>query len=143
MGTVTEARAAAILAENFAPWIQDLGLRIDHMGDQSARLRLPMNDRLSREGGTVCGQAMMALADTAMVFAISAALGDYAPMTTVSQNLSFMRPVTDADVIAEARVLKLGRNLVFGEVTLSADGGGEPVAHATTTYALLPPPRPS
>lgn len=140
MAEVTAAAAQAIFAENFAPWVRELGLRVERVDKQAARLRLPFDDRLNREGGTVCGQAMLALADTAMVFAVTGALGEYRPMTTVSQSLSFMRPVSNADVIAEARLLRLGRNLVFGEVTLAAEGDDRPAAHATSTYALLPAP---
>jgi acyl-coenzyme A thioesterase PaaI-like protein len=62
-------------------------------------------------------------------------------MTTVSQSTSFMRATTEGDVILEVTILKLGRQIVFGEVTLYADGEGEgagvPLAHAACTYALL------
>jgi uncharacterized protein (TIGR00369 family) len=71
-----------------------------------------------------------------MVVAISSALGEFRPMTTVSLNVSFMRAVRTGDVLITARVLRLGRNLVFGEVEV-ADEGGKLAAHATTTYALL------
>ncbi|MDJ0948002.1 MAG: PaaI family thioesterase [Alphaproteobacteria bacterium] len=141
MSKLSVAEAQAIFSENFADWVQDLGLKVEAVEDQAATLRLPFNDRLNRQGGTVCGQAMLALADTSMVFAVSAARGSYGPMTTVSQTLSFMRPVANADVLAEAKILRLGRNLAFGEVVLRADGDDRPVAHATSTYALLPPPK--
>jgi uncharacterized protein (TIGR00369 family) len=77
----------------------------------------------------------MAAADTAMIVAISAALGEFRPMTTVSLNISFMRPVRKGDVLVTARVLRMGRNLVFGEVELF-DEEGKMAVHATTTYAL-------
>jgi uncharacterized protein (TIGR00369 family) len=78
----------------------------------------------------------MAAADTAMVVAVSAALGGFRPMTTVSLNISFMRAVRAGDMRVVARVLRQGRNLVFGEVEL-LDESGALAAHATTTYALL------
>ncbi|MCX7893701.1 MAG: PaaI family thioesterase [Burkholderiales bacterium] len=133
---MTPAAADAILAENFAAWVQELGLRVERIGGHEAVLRLPFAPRLVRVGGTVCGQALMAAADTAMVIAISGALGGFRPMATVSQNVSFFRPVADADVLVTARVLKLGKTLVFGEIALRAAGAEADCAHATTTYAL-------
>ena len=89
-------------------------------------------------GGVLCGQTMMAAADTAMVLAVMTQLGGFKPMTTVQLQTSFLRPVAgDGGARASvARVLRMGRKLVFGEVQLlGADG--ELAAHATTTYALL------
>jgi len=129
--------AQRMLGELFAPWVHALGLRVEAVGGGEARLRLPFDPSLSRVGGTVCGQAMMAAADTAMVFAISSQLGGFRPMTTVTLNTSFMRPVADSDVLVVARVLKPGRSLVFGEVELSSAADGRLAAHATTTYALV------
>lgn len=126
-----------VLADNFAPWVQDLGLRVEETGAKHAVLRLPWSDRLAREGGALSGQALMAAADTATVIALSAARGSYGPMTTVQQSTTFQRPVVDADVLVHARVTKLGRSLAFVDVTMTADGAAEPAAHATTVYALL------
>lgn len=129
--------AQRMLGELFAPWVQALGLRVEAVGGGEATLRLPFDPSLSRTGGTVCGQAMMAAADTAMVFAISSQLGGFRPMTTVTLNTSFMRPVSGSDLLVVARVLKPGRSLVFGEVELSSATDGRLAAHATTTYALV------
>jgi acyl-coenzyme A thioesterase PaaI-like protein len=71
-----------------------------------------------------------------MVIAVSAALGGFRPMATVGQTISFLRPVANDDVLVEARVLRLGRTLAFGEISLRAAGSGTLAAHATTTYAL-------
>jgi uncharacterized protein (TIGR00369 family) len=128
--------AQAMLAELFAPWVQDLGLRVSAVGVGEVTLLLPFDARLARVGGTVCGQAMMAAADTAMVLAVSAQLGGFRPMTTVSLTQSFMRPVSGTDLTVRARVLKPGRTLMFGEVEL-AGPDGKLAAHATTTYALV------
>lgn len=131
------AAAQSILAENFAPWVLDLALRVEEVGADRALLRLPFSERLVRVGGTLCGQALMSAADTAMVIALSGAFGGFRPVTTVSQNLSFMRPVAGVDLMVEARVLRLGRTLAFGEVLLRADGDARLAGHATTTYAIL------
>ena len=125
-----------ILADNFAPWVLALGLRVEGCEGGEARLRLPFSPELVRVGGTICGQALMAAADTAMVIAISSALEGFRPMATVSQNTSFLRPISGADVEIVARVLKPGRTLVFGEIEMRAAGDERLSAHVTTTYAL-------
>ncbi len=139
MPSFTVESASRILRDNFAPWILDLGLVIEEVGDSAARLRLPFSARLTRVGGTICGQALMSFADTAMVIAISSASGGFRPMTTVGQTISFMRPVAADDVIAEARVLRLGKTLAFGEVAMRPAEQGGLAAHVTTTYAILGP----
>ena len=127
--------ADAILAANFAPWVRDLGLTVHETGADFATLRLPWSDRLAREGGAMCGQALMAAADTATVIAISSARGGFAPMTTVQLSTTFQRPVLGKDVLVTARLTKLGRSLAFADITMTA--GNTLVAQATTVYALL------
>ncbi|WP_117210168.1 PaaI family thioesterase [Allorhizocola rhizosphaerae] len=125
----------AILKDNFAPWVQELGLTVEETGADFAVLRLPWSDRLAREGGAMCGQAMMAAADTATVIAISAARGGFGPMTTVQLSTTFQRPVFGKDVLVTARLTKSGKSLAFADITLMA--GEAVVAHATTVYAIL------
>jgi uncharacterized protein (TIGR00369 family) len=129
--------AESVLMEMFAPWIQELDIRIDKIEDGEAILRVPTSKRLNREGGTICGQAIMAVADTAMVFAISSALDKFAPMTTVSQSSSFLRAAADKDLISHASIIKMGRTIVYGEVNIYTDTADKPVAHVTSTYMLL------
>ena len=105
------------------------------IGDDSVTLRLPFSGEFRHSGGIICG-LFTAAADTAMVVAISVALGEFRPMTTVSLNTNFMRPVRKGDVLVTARVLRMGRNLVFGEVELF-DEDGKMAVHATSTYALV------
>ena len=133
--TFSAADGNAILKDDFAPWVRDLGLVVEEVGDGRAVLRLPWSDRLAREGGGMCGQALMAAADTATVIAVAAARGAYVPMTTVQQSSTFQRPVVGCDVLVTARITKLGRTLAFADIALTADG--EVAAHATTVYALL------
>ncbi|TAL93627.1 MAG: PaaI family thioesterase [Paraburkholderia sp.] len=125
-----------LLDRVLAPWVRALALTPVKVDDESATLRLPFSGELRHSGGVICGQVFMAAADTAMIVAISAALGGFKPMTTVSLNISFMKAVRKGDVHVTARVLRLGRNLVFGEVELF-DEDGRLAVHATTTYALL------
>ena len=98
--------------------MQSLNLKPLKVAGGEAELLLPFDPGLCRVGGTICGQALMAAADTAMVFAIASQLGEFRPMTTVGQNISFMRPVAAGDVRVVARVLKPGRSLFFGEVEM-------------------------
>ncbi len=142
---IEEARR--VLGEVFAPWVQDLGLsveRLDHAAppgiadwQPGAILRMAFSERLCRHGGIVCGQALMALADTSMVIALLAANRGYRPMTTVDQTTHFMRAVTSSDVLADARVVRLGRTMSFGRVTLSSAGDDKPVAMVSSAFAML------
>jgi uncharacterized protein (TIGR00369 family) len=133
--TLSAADGNAILKDNFAPWVQDLGLVVEETGELSAVLRLPWSARLAREGGALSGQALMAAADTATVIAVSAARGGFVPMTTVQQSSTFQRPVVGTDVTVSARLTKLGRTTAFADITMTANGSL--AAHATTVYALL------
>lgn len=135
--TLTTAEADKILSANFAPWVLELGLTVEALGDDRATLRLPWSDRLSREGGGLSGQALMAAADTATVIAVSAARGAFVPMTTVQQSTSFQRAVAGADVLIEAVLSKLGRRMAFADIAMTDAVSGELAARASTVYALL------
>lgn len=135
--TMTPAEADKILADNFAPWVLDLGLTVESLGDDHAILRLPWSQRLAREGGGLCGQALMAAADTATVIAVCAARGGFAPMTTVQQSTSFQRAVTGSDVLIKAVLTKLGRRMAFADITMTDSASGDLAARASTVYALL------
>ena len=137
-----------VLAEVFAPWVQDLKLSIsgiewappegaDADWQPGAILRMPFSERLCRNGGIVCGQALMAFADTAMVIANLVANRGYRPMTTVDQTTHFMRAATRSDVVADARVVRLGRTMSFGRVTLSSASDNKPVAMVSSAFAML------
>jgi uncharacterized protein (TIGR00369 family) len=133
---MTESAILDLLDRVLAPWVRSLALKPVSVSDESATLRLPFSGELRHSGGVICGQVFMAAADTAMIVAISAALGEFRPMTTVSLNINFMRAVRKGDVLVTARVLRMGRNLVFGEIELH-DEEGKMAVHATTTYALI------
>ncbi|MDP2015989.1 PaaI family thioesterase [Hydrogenophaga sp.] len=126
-----------LLAAWFAPWVQALGLQVESFADGEVILRLPQSDQLSRVGGMLCGQAMMSAADTAMVLAIVTQLGDQRPMTTVQLNTSFLKPLSGQDARITARVIRAGKNLVFGEIDIAGATDGRSVCRASTTYALL------
>ena len=128
----------ALLSDVFAGWVQELGLVVRTADDDGVTLALPVHARHVHAGGVLCGQTLMAAADTALVLAISHRLGGFRPMTTVQLQTSFLRPVpgTVEAVGVTARILKSGRSLVFGEVALTLPDG-ELAAHATSTSVLL------
>ncbi len=132
-----KSHAQALLGEVFAPWIQDLNLRCESVFEHGAEVLMPVDEKLSREGGTVCGQALMALADTATVLAVCAANKSYRPMTTVSQSIDLLRPLSNDDAIARASVTRLGKSMAFIRVDIRAASSGKPVASAQLCYALL------
>ncbi len=135
---VTPEQLQQLLSTMFAPWVQQLDLVVRAVEPDGVMLALPVGAQHVHGGGVLCGQTLMAAADTAMVLAVSAQLGGFRPMTTVQLQTSFLRPVPkDAgEVTVVARVLKPGRQLVFGEVECLLPDG-KLAAHATTTYALL------
>lgn len=131
------ARLQALLTDWFAPWVQQLDLQVMRVARGEVTLRLPASPHLSRIGGMVCGQAMMAAADTAMVLAIVSQLGERQPMTTVQLNTSFLKPLANQDGWVTARVIRAGKSLVFGEIDIVGATDGKSVCRASTTYALL------
>jgi len=128
----------ALLTDMVAPWVTELNLRVIEARPGEVVLALPVAPRHVHGGGVLCGQTMMAAADTAMILAIVSQIGGFKPMTTVQLQTSFLRPIAgdsgEARVIA--RVLRLGKSLAFGEIEVQ-DAAGRLAAHATTTYALL------
>ncbi|MDP2817464.1 MAG: PaaI family thioesterase [Polaromonas sp.] len=127
----------AVLPNYFAPWVQALGLKVEAFDSLGVTLRLPQNPALSRVGGMLCGQAMMAAADTAMVLALINHFGEFRPCTTVQMNSSFLKPLSKQDALIEARVLRAGKSLAFGEIDIRGADDGKSVSRTTTTYALL------
>jgi uncharacterized protein (TIGR00369 family) len=134
-----DAQALQTLADTmFAEWVRQLELRVLQVRLGEVVLALPVTPRHVHGGGVLCGQTMMAAADSAMVLAVASQLGEFRPMTTVQLQTSFLRPIAghggEARVVA--RVLRMGKSLVFGEIEVQ-DAEGRLAAHSTTTYALL------
>jgi acyl-coenzyme A thioesterase PaaI-like protein len=139
---MTPEQLETTLTDNFAPWVLALGLRVlafnDPLSDgQGVTLRLPQSDQLARVGGIACGQALMAAADTAMGLAIARHLGNFKPCTTVQMNTSFLKPLSNQDALVQARVVRAGKALVFGEIDLRGANDGKSVCRVTATWALL------
>jgi acyl-coenzyme A thioesterase PaaI-like protein len=139
--------AGRLMTEVFAPWVQDLALLVESVestrpaGAQpdwqpGATVRLPLSKKACCDGAVVCSQALMAVADTAMVIACSAAWNGYRPMSTIDQTTHFLRPV-NFDVIADARVVRIGRNTSFGRVMLLNAVDKRPVGMVASAYSML------
>ena len=112
---------------------------VEEVGSMEARVRLKVSDKHLRPGGTVSGPSMFGLADVSIYVAIMAMIGPEALSVTTNVSIDFMRkPAANADLIAEARLLKLGRVLAVGDVLLRSDGSDEVVARAGVTYSIPP-----
>jgi uncharacterized protein (TIGR00369 family) len=109
---------------------------VEEVGPMTARLRCDYHERHLRPGGTISGPTMMALADLALYVAILAQIGPVGLAVTTSLNYNFLRKPGQAALIAECRLLKLGRRLAVGEVSLFSQGESEIVCHATGTYSI-------
>ena len=137
MTAITIEEAHSILEANFAEWVRDLDLTIEEAGPERLVMRIAFAPRLCRIGGIVCGQALIAAADTAMVLALVSAQGGMRPMTTVDLTINFMRPIKDEDVCLTAAVKRFGKTLAFCTTEVAGSETGKPAAFATGTYAIL------
>lgn len=136
------AALQAFLAQDFGQVAADFVVeRADAAG---VALRLRVEERHLRPGGTVSGPAIFALADVAMYLGVLSRIGPVALAVTTNCAIDFMRkPAAGRDLLGQARVLKLGRSLAVGDVLVFSEGQAEPVARASLTYAIPPSVTPS
>jgi uncharacterized protein (TIGR00369 family) len=134
---MTVAEMEAFLDREF-PQIHIGGriFRIESVGHGTARMRMAFDARNVRPGGTLSGPSMFTLADLAFYVAVLGAIGPVGLAVTTNLNINFMRKPAQRDMLAECRMLKIGKQLAVGEATLYSDGENEPVAHATGTYSI-------
>jgi uncharacterized protein (TIGR00369 family) len=104
----------------------------------TASCRICYSESQLRPGGTLSGPTMMSLADTAMYALVLSAVGFQPLAVTTNLSINFLRKPAPADLIADARLLKLGRALAVGDVTIRSEGANEPCAHAVVTYSIPP-----
>lgn len=114
---------------------------IEDAWHRGCRIRRKFNKQSLRPGGTISGPTMMGLTDFAMYVAVLASVGPVPLAVTTNLNINFLRKPTQRDLIAEARLIKLGKRLAVGEVEIYCEGDDEMVAHATSTYSIPPPER--
>jgi len=120
------------------PEMDERLFHVEHVEENAAQVRLRYHHRHLRPGGTISGPSLMSLADTAMYIALLAMIGPVALAVTTNLNINFLRKPAPADVIGYAKLLKLGKRLAVGEVTMCTENESEPVAHATVTYSIPP-----
>ena len=131
------AALTAFLATAFGQVAQEFA--VESVDEDVLHLRLIVQGRHLRPGGTVSGPAIFALADVAVYLAILARIGPVALAVTTNASVDFLRkPAAGVDLLAEARILKLGRVLAVGDVLIRSDGGDAPVARASMTYSIPP-----
>jgi uncharacterized protein (TIGR00369 family) len=112
-------------------------LTIEHADGQSCLLRQRFRESMLRPGGTVSGPTLMALADFAMYVVLLSAIGPVALAVTTNLNINFLRKgAPGQDLLAAARLLKLGKRLAVGEVSLLSGTSPDPIAHVTSTYSI-------
>lgn len=137
--------AAAMNAEQIGELLHEVfpqafypgcGLTIERVEYGNIRVRRHFQEDYIRPGGTISGPTMMELADFAMYVAVFSAIGAQPLAVTTNLNINFLRKPSQADLIADARLMKVGKRLAVGEVTIFSDGSDAPVAHVTSTYSI-------
>jgi acyl-coenzyme A thioesterase PaaI-like protein len=129
------AELAAFLAAEFP----QTKCTVESVGNFGATVRHTVGVAELRPGGTVSGPVLMAVADVALYVAIMGEIGIVPLVVSTSLTINFMRkPAATADIVAVCKLMKLGKSLAVGEVSLYSDGGAEPVAHAVGTYVIPP-----
>jgi uncharacterized protein (TIGR00369 family) len=112
------------------------GLTIEAVWHGGGRVRQAYQPEFVRPGGTISGPTMMALADFAMYVGVLASIGPVPLAVTTNLNINFLRKPAARDLVAECRLLKLGKRLAVGEVLVFSEGVDEAVAHVTSTYSI-------
>lgn len=135
MTKMTAQELEAFLYSHF-PEMDERLIRVEQVEDNFAQVRMICHPRHLRPGGTISGPALMTLADTAMYMVLLAMIGPVALAVTTNLNINFLRKPAPGDVIAKTNLLKLGKRLAVGEVTMYSENEAQPVAHATVTYSI-------
>lgn len=134
---MTIAELTEFVAQVF-PQVKD-DFTVLEVAPMEITVRLNVEERHLRPGGTVSGPSMFGLADVAIYLAIMAMIGPKALAVTTNSSMDFMRkPVSNANLIAKCRLLKLGRVLAVGDVLLFSEGSDDPVARSSMTYSIPP-----
>lgn len=130
----------ALIREHL-PLVDLFGIETESIGVGTAHMRMKFNPSLIRPGGTVAGPALMALADVCIYAVVLGLIGPVELAVTTSLNINFLKKPPQADLLAEGRILKLGKRLAVGEVLLHSAAEDDLVAHVTGTYSIPPSSR--
>jgi uncharacterized protein (TIGR00369 family) len=128
------------MARENVPLMGTLAMQVESVLPGSVTIRVPYRDEFIRPGGTISGPVMMAVADFAMYGVVLSLIGRVDLAVTTNLSINFLRRPTPGDVVARARILKLGKRLAVGEVLLHAGEAEDLVAHVTSTYSIPPVP---
>ncbi|HUT48501.1 MAG TPA: PaaI family thioesterase [Alphaproteobacteria bacterium] len=139
---LTAEQTAALIVRNL-PSVDHHGEVVEAVGGDAIRVRLPfrpefMGDEPWQDGSgrVFSGPMVMGFADTAMYGCVIAALGEDVIPVMANYAVTFLRPAREADLIAEARIVRRGARLHYLECWLTSDGDPEPCAHITSTYRV-------
>src|SRR5947209_11656569 len=131
------AELVSFLLVEFPQAFKNGDISIESADGTTCLLRQRFSDQMLRPGGTVSGPTLMALADCAMYVVLLSAIGPVGLAVTVNLSINFLRKgAPGQDVLAAARLLKLGKRLAVGEVSLLSGTLPDPIAHATSTYSI-------
>mgnify|MGYP001230999997 CR=1 FL=1 len=134
---MTEAELTAFMARAFPQAAEDF--LVEHLTEDGIVMRLRVAEKHLRPGGTVSGPSIFGLADVAVYLAILSRIGPVALAVTTNGAVDFLRkPAAGVDLLAEARLLKLGRVLAVGDVLIRSEGMAAPVARSNMTYSIPP-----
>lgn len=133
-----EAAELEALIREGVPLVGSFGITVVALEAGRVRLRLPFRDDFLRPGGTITGPALFGLADVALYAAVLSLIGKVELAVTTSMTINFLRRPAPGPVVADARILKLGKRLAYGDITLFPEGGTSAVAHVTGTYSIPP-----
>lgn len=131
----TKDEISAFMAAEFpqSKWV------VEAVGNGGATVSHAVGPDELRPGGTVSGPVLMGVADVALYVAILGEIGIVPLAVTTSLTINFLRkPSAKARIIGECKLMKVGRSLAVGEVSLYSEGSAEPVAHVVGTYSIPP-----
>ncbi|MGB1009577.1 MAG: PaaI family thioesterase [Thiolinea sp.] len=126
------------LIENGLPWAAALDINIDHMLAGEVTMRLPYRSDSTRPGGSISGPHMMLLADACMYGVVLSLIGPVELAVTTNLNINFLRKPHESDLLADGKIIKLGKRLAVIEVSIHSEAEDKLVAHATGTYSIPP-----
>ena len=139
-GVMSASEVTALLEREFAQAMsRRSGITIEDAWHRGCRVRRAFDERSLRPGGTISGPTMMGLTDFAMYVAVLASIGPVPLAVTTNLNINFLRKPAPRDLIAEAKLIKLGKRLAVGDVAIYSEDEEDMVAHATATYSIPPP----
>ena len=138
MPKMTAQEVEDFIFSHFPPADNQRHFIVEQLEDMTAQVRMFYHERQLRPGGTISGPTLMGLADTAMWVVLTGMICPVAHTVTTNLNINFLRKPNQKDVIAQVRLLKLGKRLAVGDVVMYSDGEAQPVAQASVTYSIPP-----